>query len=90
MIIYRTNKRLIAQIHCNEIPDDVLTHLLGSEIFIDTGNNDIYTEEKIYSVSKIRGWLVDPEDDTNETTKLRLKNLYNQIKDCVYLRVAQH
>lgn len=88
---YKTNKKLIAQINQSEIPDDVLRHLLGSEIFTDTGNGDYYdTEEKIFSVGKIGNRLTDPEDDTNETTKLRLENLYIQIRDCVYLRIAQY
>lgn len=84
MKIYETNKVLIAQIPNRDIPDDVLERISGYESFDDAEESG----EKIYYVTRIQQILDNPEDDTNETTKGRIEDLYEQIKDCVYFKVA--
>jgi len=82
---YKTNKALIARIGHDEIPDDVLDRIQGYQSFNDT---DGARGDEIYYVERINQILQNPEDDTNDTTKGRIGELYEQIKDCSYLRIA--
>lgn len=82
---YNTNKALIARIGSDEIPDDVLERIDGYEGFHDTD----YSGNKVYYVERINQILKNPEDDTNETTKGRLEDLYEQIKDCAFLWIGR-
>jgi len=81
---YETNKALIARIGHDEIPDDVLDRIQGYQSFDDADG----TSDEIYYVERINQILQNPEDDTNETTKGRLEDLYEQIKDCAFLWIG--
>ena len=83
---YETNKTLIARIGHDEIPDDVIDRIQGYQSFDDTDNA---RGDEIYCVERINQILQNPEDDTNETTKGRLEDLYEQIKDCNFLWIGK-
>lgn len=57
----------------DDINDDVLDRLDGSEVYKDEWGNVMI---KIKDVKRI---LEDPEDDTNETARCHLKELYDQM-----------
>jgi len=78
---YKTNKILIAQLDVDEIPDDILERISGYQLF--DGEHSI-----IYSTKVLHKIINDKEDDTNDTTKSRIKNLYAQIKNCAYFQLA--
>lgn len=64
------------KLYDSEIPSDVLERLDGLESYID----DEYGN-KIYNIEVIKDSILDnPDDDTNQTTKTRLKKLYNDAK----------
>ena len=83
---YKIEKIKMAQINEDQIPDDVLERIDGYEEFVD---KDIDLSDKIYSVSKLNDILTDEDDDTNETTKCRIEELYEQIKNFNYLQVVK-
>lgn len=72
--VFETRK--IAKLRQSEVKGDVLDRLDGLEDYVDyeTGN-------KIYYPKTIKRIFDDLEDDTNEITKCRLEDLYEQVKD---------
>lgn len=67
------------------VKDDVLKRLYGLEDYVSNGN---FGEERIFKVQTIKNILDDPEDDTNETTKCRLEDLYRHVKGAQYLFIT--
>jgi len=66
------------------LPGDVLERLKGRETFVDTEE----IGDEIIPIDSINDIITDSEDDTNETTKIRLEELYKQIKDFDYLMLT--
>ena len=61
----------------NSIPDDVMERIFGYEV-VDQANESSKT--KVYGIGVLGGILANKEDDTNETTKIRIEFLYKKIK----------
>jgi len=76
----------VAQISGGQVYSDVLERIAGYEEFVDA-NEAI--GDKVFSVDKLNQILTDEEDDTNETTKLRIEELYEQIKDFDYFMITK-
>ena len=75
----------IAKVGEKTLPDDIVERLSGKEKFVD---NDTLISSGIYLVKDIKDMLEDEEDDTNETTKLRIEELYKKIKNFDYLLIV--
>jgi hypothetical protein len=83
---YRTfNVLKVVQISSDHIDDDVLERLSGNESFID---NDEQLDEKIYPVRLLYEIIIDLEDDTNESTKNKIVDMYEGIKEYNYFMVT--
>jgi len=81
-------KKLNATISAKELTSDVLERLDGMEcmsnnVINNTNDHDI----KSFVIYRIKRMLNDKEDDTNETTKNRIAELYEAIKDCEILTI---
>jgi hypothetical protein len=70
----------IARLDEKEIPSDVMERIHGYEEF----END---ENEIYPILVFKKIVKDKQDDTNETTKLRIKEIYKQVKDFDYVMI---
>lgn len=95
---FTKNKETI-EISTGYIPDDVLERIDGYEL----GDNDkqyakfsrrqtfssILTFMTIFATAILKKILIDPEDDTNETTKYRIELLYNKIKRFKYFIIVR-
>lgn len=68
--------RTVAKFFKSDIKPDVLERLDGCEDFIDNYHSNI-----IFYPTTIKKILNTSEDDTNETTKVRLEEFYGLIKD---------
>ncbi len=78
-------KLSIAKVEEKTLPDDIVERLSGKEKFVD---NNTLISGGIYLVKDIKDMLEDEEDDTNETTKLRIEELYKKIKNFDYLLIV--
>ena len=82
---YNIETLKVVRIKDTEIDSDILERI--------DGYGDLWDEENsttnFYSVVRVfEKILTDKKDDTNESTKLKIENLYNQIKDFDYLKIS--
>lgn len=64
-----------------QVPSDVLERIADYESFSTVGISDApQVTDLIYGVNTLKRILQDKNDDTNETTKLRVEELYSQVK----------
>ena len=79
----------VIQINESQIKDDVLERISGKEEFTDITPNGENIGERMYLTSTFGDILEDEEDDTNDTTKFRIKELYEKIKHHDYLMITK-
>ncbi|MFA5790656.1 MAG: hypothetical protein WC976_06320 [Caldisericia bacterium] len=78
--------RHIAVINQAEIYSDVLERIGGYEAFEDTEYDNA-----IYRMEALKNILTNPDDDTNETTKIRIENLVKKIgKNVDYVMIVDN
>ncbi len=75
--------KTIAILNASDIHSDVLERIDGYEIM---SNTDVVNPEedydvKLFSTDKLFDVLTDEDDDTNDTTKHRIGQLYDSIKE---------
>ena len=80
------NVLTVIQIPHSQIKDDVLERMQGKESFTDT---DTELGEVLICTDAFNQLLEDKEDDTNETTKGRIADLYEKIKAHDYLMITK-
>ena len=75
--------KTIAILDASNIYSDVLERIDGYEIMsnTDVDNPQEDYDVKIFLTDKLFGILTDDDDDTNDTTKFRIGQLYDSIKD---------
>lgn len=74
---YQIDKFTISMsLSSNEVKSDVMDRLSGYHESINIQNNRM-----TFSVEKLKRILDDPHDDTNETTYIRMVELYEKVKD---------
>ena len=76
----------VIQIPENLIPSDVLERIAGYEVFTDV---DHEIDDKIYSTVCLHDIMTNKDDDTNETTKGRIEELYKKIANFPYFMVIK-
>ena len=77
-IKYKRTEIKAVKIDGKQVPDDVLERISGYEILTNEGiDNDMPI--LVYEVSRLKRILTNKKDDTNETTKIRIEKLYEQI-----------
>ena len=69
----------------HDISDDVIDRLAGLQDFTP---EEFLSGTVIFYPETIRQIMDDEDDNTNETTKLKIQNLYEKIKDCQYLIIC--
>lgn len=85
---YKVEHLEIAKIHADHIPDDVLDLLEGAEVLSDMGVVNPTLGAMIYEVSKLKEYAVRSKDnDINETTRIKVAELYGAIHNYKYLMV---
>lgn len=89
--IYKIEHLEIASIKENDIPSDVLERIEGYEVMTESsGEMDPMREKNIYDVSTIQRLAKKSKDnDTNETTRLKLVDLYFSINNYDYLMIIK-
>ena len=76
---------MVDVINACDIYDDVLERIDGYESYVGFENNS-----KIYSVGVLENILFDGEDDTNETTKHRINELFNLMDGAHILFILEY
>jgi len=80
----------VALVKESDIPSDVLERIDGYEILNDsnlTSNDQV--GRQIYEISCLKRCARKSNNDTNESTRIKIKELYNQVKDCTYLMIQK-
>jgi len=78
----------IVQLDERKLSSDVLDRILDTEIFTDETVNGQHLNRKIYSVEWLKNLLENPEDDTNDSVKDELIEIYSRIKDANFFLVT--
>ena len=77
----------VIQLPEDMIPSDVLERIAGYEVFTDA---DEEIDDKIYSTVCLHDIITYKGDDrTNETTRLRIEELYKKIANFPYFMITK-
>ena len=89
--VYKIDHLEIASIQESYIPSDVREVLDGKEVMTEPSHEmDVFREKNFYNVDTIRRLAKKSKDnDTNETTRLKLVDLYFSINNYDYLMIKK-
>jgi len=83
---YGIEKLEIAQISEGQMFNDVLEIIDELEEFVDTNET---LNERIFRVEMLNEILLNEENDIEEITKLRIEELFEQVKDFAYFMLTK-
>lgn len=78
----------IIQLNWNDMPSDILDRIQDTEIYTDETINGIPEGKKLYSVKWVHDLLTNDEDDTNDSTRDKLQELYADIQEYDYFLIV--
>ncbi len=87
---YKIQPIKIALINDVQIPNDVLERIEGYEVLNDIGVMNPIIGAEVYEVSMLKEIATKSKDnDTNETTRIRVADLWGQINNYKYLMIVK-
>ena len=87
-----SSKIKIAEIFVDEVYSDVLERIEGYDCLTNDGIMELDgcpCEIHVYLTSVLKNIITNEDDDTNETTKERIIDLYKEISDCAYFMIIK-